>query len=303
MDEPQTEHGDYHYEVVVSHPAGADHVHHYASDEALEPGDLLRLEGRYWLIERLDGNRASARPARYGVVLRHLDGTEEHGAVRRFRPGSPRIGHQFSTIEDGQPAGWRIVEERLAHDGDGDPYLELLAERDFTEVEEPPDHELEHTLAQRLDDEVPDSVQAMLARAGEEGNYLELVALEPGEEPDWPETENYIDALTLDLVEDDLLVLCGVDTRRQPQESWLPTVKERLTDDRDAFRADLEGEHDQIEEWSFRGGRIFATLGTHDDESDPESGHGWMCRLLDAGVLRVAGFERVKKATLDVYEP
>jgi hypothetical protein len=303
MDETRTEHGDYHYEIAVRHPAGADHVHRYASDEPLAAGEVIRLEGRYWLIERVDGTRASAKPARYRLLLRHLDGTEEEGAFRRFRPGSPRVGHAFSTIEDGQPANWQIVEEQLRREGDGEPYLELVAERDFTEVEEPPDHELEHAVAQRLEDELPESAQAMFARAGEEGNSLELVALEPGEEPDWPETQNYIDALTLDLLEDDLIELCGVDPAGQPRESWLPTVKERLTEDRDRFRADLDGEQDEIEEWSFRGGRIFATVGTADNEADPDSANGWMCRLLDAGVLGVAGFERVQKARLDVLEP
>jgi hypothetical protein len=303
MDEPRTEHGDYHYEIAVRHPAGAEHVHPYASDEPLEPGEVIRLEGRYWLIESLDGTRVSAKPARYRLVLRHPDGREETGAIRRFRPGSPGVGHAFSTIEDNQPASWQVVDEHLARAGDGEPYLELVAERDFTEVEEPPVHELEHTLSRDLEDELPESAQEIFARAGEEGNSLELVALEPGEEPDWPETQNYIDALTLDLLEDDLLELCGVDTRRQPQESWLATVKEQLTEDRDSFRADIEGEQDQIEEWSFRGGRIFATVGTPDDEANPESGHGWMCRLLDAGVLRVAGFQRVQKARLDVFEP
>ena len=35
-----------------------------------------------------------------------------------------------------------------------------------------------------------------------------------------------------------------------------------------------------------------------EDESDPNSGHGWHCRLLDASALRAAGFSRVRKATL-----
>jgi hypothetical protein len=169
-------------------------------------------------------------------------------------------------------------------------------------VEEAPDHELEHTLAGRQDDDVPESVEAMFARADEEGLELELVALEPGEEPDWPETDRYIDALTLDLIEDDLLELCGVDTAGDPRDTWLATIKGRLTEDRDGFRTDIESDHDQIEEWDFRGGRIFVSVGTHEDEADPESGHGWLCRLLDAGVLRVAGFQRVRKAELELFE-
>jgi hypothetical protein len=35
-----------------------------------------------------------------------------------------------------------------------------------------------------------------------------------------------------------------------------------------------------------------------DDEADPDKGHGWMCRLVDSGVLAAAGFERVRKNEL-----
>jgi hypothetical protein len=304
---PPTEHGDFHHDIVAHTRAGKERVHRYATDEPLEVGSVVRLEGRYWLIERIepDGDEISARAfatrGRYRLRLQHPDGREEVGAIRRFRPDAPRVGHTFSTLEDGRPISWEVTDQQLARDDQG-AYLDLIARRDFSEIEEVPDHELEHTLARRQDDEVPDSAEATFARAEEEGLELELVALEPGEEPDWPETDLYIDALTLDLIEDDLVELCGVDTRHDPQDTWLATIKSRLTEDRDAFGADIEGEHDQIEEWDFRGGRIFASLGTHEDEADPESGHGWMCRLLDAGVLRVAGFQRVRKAQLDLLE-
>ena len=33
-------------------------------------------------------------------------------------------------------------------------------------------------------------------------------------------------------------------------------------------------------------------------KADPYSGHGWMCRLVDASALAAAGFERVRKAEL-----
>jgi hypothetical protein len=211
------------------------------------------------------------------------------------------VGHTFSTLEDGQPISWEITQQQLARDDEG-AYVELVARRDFSEVEEVPDHELEHTLARQQSDEVPDSPEATFARAEEEGLELELVALEPGEEPDWPETDRYLEALTLDLIEDDLLELCGVNPGRDPRDTWLGTITTRLTEDRDAFRADIEAEHDLIDEWDFRGGRIFASIGTHEDEADPDSGHGWMCRLLDSGVLRVAGFERVRKAELELFE-
>lgn len=302
MTEPRTENGDYHYDVVVHHRTGQEHVRPYASGEPLAVGDVLRLEGRYWLIESIDGSRAAAKPARYRLKLRHPDGSEELGAFRRFRPGAPRLGHAFSTIEDGRPISWQVVDQGVARDDQGEPYLDLVAERDFAELEELPDHELEHAFARREEEEVPDAAAAAFARAEAAGLSLELVALEPGEEPDWPETDKYIDALVLELIEDDLLELCGVDPDRDSRESWLPTVKERLAEDRDRFRADIEGDHDEIEEWSFRGARIFASVGTPDDEADADNGHGWMCRLLDGGVLPVAGFQRVQKARLELLE-
>jgi hypothetical protein len=100
-------------------------------------------------------------------------------------------------------------------------------------------------------------------------------------------------------VEDDLLEQCGVDPDDDPEDTWLETVKSRLRSDLAHFRDDVERDHDQIEQWSFRDGRIFASIGSPDDEADPLSGHGWMCRLLDAGVLGAAGFERVRKAELE----
>ncbi len=300
---PATEHGDYHYDIVAHHRTGQEHVHRYASDEPLQVGDVVRLEGRYWLIESVEpdgegvSGRAVAKPGRYRLTLRHPDGREETGAFRRFRPDAPGLGHSFSTLEDGHPVSWGVVMEQPARDEQGEIYLELIAERDFAELEELPDHELEHALARREEEELPDGAAATLDRAQQAGLSIELVALDPGEEPDWDEAERYIDALVLEQVEDDLLELCGVDFDR-PRETWLATVKERLRTDLEQFRADVEGDEDEIERWSFRGGSIFVSVGTEDDESDPDKGHGWMARLVDSGVLGVAGFERVRKADI-----
>src|SRR5439155_400062 len=86
------------------------------------------------------------------------------------------------------------------------------------------------------------------------------VALDPGEEPDWSESLRYIDSLILEQIEDDLFEQCGVDVDNDRRETWLDTVKERLRSDLEAFRRDVEGDHDEIEEWDFRGGRIFFIL-------------------------------------------
>ena len=291
------------YEIVVSTRAGSERVHEYTSDEPLEVGAVLRLEGRYWLIEGVDGPRATAKPARYRLELRHPDGRVETGAFRRYRPGAPGIGHALATIEDGQAVSWQVVDQRVGRDTDGEPYLELIAERDYGEVEQVPDHELEHSLASREDEELPAGAAAAFARAEAAGLSIELVALEPGEEPDWDAAERYIDALILDEIEDDLIELCGVNPARDPRETWLEAIKERLLEDLRQFRADVEGDHDEIEEWDFRGGRIFVSVGNPDDEADPLKGHGWMSRLVDSGTHTAAGFQRVQKARLDVFEP
>jgi hypothetical protein len=287
------------YEVVTVHRSGKEHRRPYTSEDELAPGAVFRLEGRDWLVEAAeDGEppRIVAKPARYRLVLKYPDGREELGAFRRYRPGAPRLGHMFTTAEDGRPISWQVADERLAQDEEGQPYLELIAERDFGELEDLPNHELEHALAG--EDDLPEAATDTFTRAEAAGLSVELVALEPGEAPDWVEARNYIDALILEEIEDDLLELCGVNPRSDPRETWLETVKQRLFSDLERFQADIEGDHDEIEEWDFRDGRIFASLGNLDDEGDPDKGHGWMCRLVDVSALAAAGFERVRKAQL-----
>ena len=75
-------------------------------------------------------------------------------------------------------------------------------------------------------------------------------------------------------------------------------MKARLGEDLESFRADLEGDRDEIEEWDFRDGRIVAAVGSVNDEASPDRGYGWMVRLYDAGALGAAGFSRVRKAEL-----
>ena len=86
--------------------------------------------------------------------------------------------------------------------------------------------------------------------------------------------------------------------RDDPQETWLDTVRQRLRIDLDSFRADIDDRHQEIEEWDFRGRRSFAAIGCFDDDSNPRSGFGWMCRLVDAGVLQAAAFRRFRKPLL-----
>jgi hypothetical protein len=268
------------YEIVTRNRAGREHTRSYTSEEPLEPGSVVELGGRYWLVERLEEPRVYTTPARYRLTLRHPEGREEAGAFRRFRPDAPRVGHQLTTLEDGAPISWAVVEERLARDEEG-AFLETIAERDFAEAESLPDHQLEHALERG--DDAEDAAAGALARAQAAGLAVELMALDEGESPDWDEAERFLDALILEEIHDDLLERSG---------------KERLRSDLQSFRADIEGDHDEIEEWDFRGGRTFAAVGNIDQESDPYSGFGWMTRLYDAEVLGAAGFERIRKASL-----
>lgn len=296
------------YEVVTLGRAG-EHTHRYTTDDELAPGAVLRLGQRDWLIASVDDGvtppRALAKRARYRIRLEHPEGRHEDGAFRRFQPGSPRLGHSFSTIEDGQPVSWEIVEERLAFDQNGEPYLELIARRDFGEDDaalargraDIPDHELEHALA-ALEDDLPEGAAAYLARAEQQGLSIELVSLEPGEVPDWEEAARYIDALILPEIGEDMLEHSGIHPGRDPQEKWLGVVKERLHTDLAHFRRDIEDDHDEIEVWEFRDGRIFAAVGTYEHEADPDSPYGWLVRLVDASALGAAGFVRVRKAEL-----
>jgi hypothetical protein len=138
----------------------------------------------------------------------------------------------------------------------------------------------------------------VLERATRPGVAIELVGLEGSQAPDWEEATRYLDSLVLEELEDDLLEQCGVDPRHDPPGTWLEKAKRRLRDDLARFRADIERNHDQTEEWDFQGGRIFAALGSFHDDANPESGYGWMCRLVDAGVLQAGGFHRVRKPLL-----
>ncbi len=299
------------YEVVTRLASGKERVHQYASDDPLRAGQVLRLGGRFWLVESVEEPQgetelphALAKPARYRIRLRHPDDREELGALRRIRPGSPRLGHAFTTLEDGQPISWQVADEQQARDEGGEPFLDLLAERDYAEADgELPDHELEHALAVREEEGLSPAAGAALSQAAAQGLDVELVALEPGEGPDWSESLRYIDSLIFEQIEDDLFEQCGVDVNGDRRETWLDTVKERLRSDLEAFRRDVEGQHDQIEEWDFRGGRIFVTVGSYEDEFDPNSGHGWMCRLADSGALGIAGFARVRKPELELEIP
>jgi hypothetical protein len=280
------------YELAVQSRDGQQRLYHYLADAELHQGSVIEFNGRRWLVERVDGSRAAAVPARYRLTLRHPDGHEESGALRRQRSDAPEPGHQLTTMAGRSPVSWTVVEERLARDEDGQAFTEYVAERDYSEVDSLPDHQLEHSIDR--DESTPPAV----ARAQATGLSIELVSLEPGHAPDWDEARRFLDALVLEELGDDLLELCGIDFDHDRRTTWLDIARGRLREDLERFREDIETDRDQIEQWEFRDGRVFAAVGEEDDEYRPDTGYGWMCRLVDGDVLGAAGFRRVRQAQL-----
>jgi hypothetical protein len=288
------------YELTLVSPHGS-RTESFASDRPLGPGEVVELRGRTWLVDRQeegDGNRPRlvAFPARYRVVLQHEDGQEEFGALRRLGDGAPGLGHAFTTTLEGAPVAWQVVELRLVHDPDGLPLLELVAERDFSEVEGLPDHDLEHRRSRS--EELSAAAETTLDRAANQGLLLELVGLDPGRVPDWEAAAHFIDSLIFEEVAEGLLELAGIQAGDLPHDRELELLKQRLHEDLDRFRADVESDRDQIEEWDLHGLRVFASTGTWADQFDPDHGHGWMVRLVDSGALGAAGFQRIRKTEL-----
>ena len=47
---------------------------------------------------------------------------------------------------------------------------------------------------------------------------------------------------------------------------------------------------------------MFASIGSFDDQANPDIGHGWLSRLVDSSASAAAGFSRVRKAQLLVSD-
>jgi hypothetical protein len=162
----------------------------------------VRLEGRYWLIESVEPDGKSSRGGgrEAGALSPHASASRRTGGDGSVPALPPRRAQARALVLDPRerPSGhWEVVDLRPARDEWSEIYLELIAERDFAELDELPDHELEHALARRGEEELPEGAAATLERAQQAGLSIELVALDPGDEPDWDEAERSIDALVL----------------------------------------------------------------------------------------------------------
>ena len=54
------------YEIVTHDGTGRERVHPYTGEDALAPGSVVLLGGRYWLVDRVEQARVQTQPARTG---------------------------------------------------------------------------------------------------------------------------------------------------------------------------------------------------------------------------------------------
>jgi len=131
----------YRYELVTVLHGGHEERRELDTEAPLNAGDVVPFGGSHWIVDRVESS-TGARPrliaylARYRLVLRHLEGEEEVGDLRDYREDGPNVGYAFETSAEGEKLSWLVVEQRLARDEGGEPVLELVAERDYTEEEE-----------------------------------------------------------------------------------------------------------------------------------------------------------------------
>jgi hypothetical protein len=293
--------GEYSAILPSRRGSGREHRHRLSTTHDLQVGDLVSVAGGRWIVDELReaGGEREARlePARFRLVLLRPDGREEAGAIRRLRDDSLGVGHAFTTADEAgaHRLRWDVVTSRFVRDQGGRPLIEFLADHGLHAHERIPDHELEHRIAQQGD---LAEARAALEFATAAGLAVELVELEPDRDPDWAEAGAYLEALEIEEIGEDLLERCGVKPEQDSPEAWIEQVKLRLRADLTSFRGDVEGPHRQIREWRIGARRVFASIGTWENEADPDSGHGWLCRLVDSDVLGTAGFVRLREIEL-----
>ena len=183
------------YEVVTSISREKERVRRYSSDDPLAPGErapdgwplLARSRASKGREARPGLPRVLAKPARYRLRLRHPDGHEELGAMRRLRSGSPDgwVTHSRRSRKDSRSAG-RWSTSSLSATSAASRFSTYVAERDYAEAEgsSPTMSSSTRSTVRRRGGcrRTPTRRSQRLPR---EGLDVELVALDPGEEPDW----------------------------------------------------------------------------------------------------------------------
>ena len=226
--------------------------------------------------------RAAAKPGALSTLARPSGRPPRGGRVPSLRPGfAPARSRLHDRRSTAQPISWAVVDERFARDDDGEPssssWRSATSPRTRGIV---PDHELEHTLARRAEEELPEEATSLLDRADRLGQSVELVALEPGEAPDWDAGPSASSTRSSSRRSRTTCWSSAVSTRTPTRArrgsprcrtgfartsgSSAPTSRTISTRSRSGTSAAVECSRRSV------------TLGR---QSDPGSGYGWMCRL------------------------
>ena len=108
----------------TSRRSGKERVHPYTSEEPLAPGDVVRYEGRDWLVERLDGTRvaaeAGALPAAATAPRRARGARRVPALPARRSPGRAHLQHARGRAA-GELAGRRRAARRRDEHGEPVP--------------------------------------------------------------------------------------------------------------------------------------------------------------------------------------
>src|SRR5919204_3200296 len=186
------------YEFVHVNRLGHRLTHELVSDDTLEPGAIIRSEGRGWIVDRVEDSRVFLEPARYrlscatltaiwrparsaasGPMRRALATRSARSSTTRRSAGSwsrsvSRVTTTASRSTSSPPTGTtRSATSRRAC-----PSTSWSTPLRVTTISARP--------------------RQGLAEAAEAGLPVELVALEPEEAPDWDEGRRCIDALMIE---------------------------------------------------------------------------------------------------------
>jgi hypothetical protein len=80
------------YEIVTHDRTGRERVHPYTGEDALAPGSVVLIGGRYWLVDRIEQTRVqTSRRATGSRYATRVDGKSP--GRPRFRADAPAPGH------------------------------------------------------------------------------------------------------------------------------------------------------------------------------------------------------------------
>ena len=237
----------------------------------------MTLDGRDWLVDAVeegDTARVVAKPARYRLRLRHPDGREELGAFRRMRAGQPATR---PLVHDARGRGSRQLGASSRRRSPTTSRTSRSSTSSPSATTARPRATCPTTSSSTRS---PASADGSGRRQGVDrrGDALRACrSSSPRSSRTRRRTGRRLAATSRPSVSTRSRTTCSscaASTRGDDSEgTWLETVQARLRDDLESFSADVEGDHDEIEEWDFhRRPRLRLRGLGPDDEVRPRQG-------------------------------